>query len=221
MQRPADRGNGSLPDEPSTLGIVFTGEREAFVGAMRAAGQPAHRIASVRAADGTVDAVVSGVGTGGMLTKVQAATMAADSGIPTALTAAPHVARALAGEDFGTYFGVTHRRRQTRLLWLAHLAETHGTIHVDAGAARALLRRGTSLLAAGVTAVSGAFEAGDPVDVRDPAGDLIARGMVNFGAHELPGMFGMSIDELGDRFGGDYRKEVIHRNDLVLTDAVF
>ncbi|WP_101650654.1 glutamate 5-kinase [Brevibacterium ihuae] len=163
----------------------------------------------------------AGVGTGGMLTKVQAATMAADSGIPTALTAAPHVARALAGEDFGTYFGVTHRRRQTRLLWLAHLAETHGTIHVDAGAARALLRRGTSLLAAGVTAVSGAFEAGDPVDVRDPAGDLIARGMVNFGAHELPGMFGMSIDELGDRFGGDYRKEVIHRNDLVLTDAVF
>ncbi len=57
--------------------------------------------------------------------------------------------------------------------------------------------------------------------MRDPAGDLIARGMVNFASHELPGMFGMSIDALGDRFGGDYRKEVIHRNDLVLTDAVF
>ncbi|QCP05527.1 glutamate 5-kinase [Brevibacterium sp. CS2] len=163
----------------------------------------------------------AGVGTGGMLTKVQAATMAADSGIPTVLTSAPQVGAALAGADLGTYFGVTHRRRQTRLLWLAHLAETHGSVHVDAGAARALLRRGTSLLAAGVTAVSGEFEAGDPVDVRDPAGDLIARGMVNFASHELPGMFGMSIDALGDRFGGDYRKEVIHRNDLVLTDAVF
>lgn len=163
----------------------------------------------------------AGVGTGGMLTKVQAATMAADSGIPTVLTSAPRVGEALAGGRLGTYFGVTHRRRQTRLLWLAHLAETLGTVHVDAGAARALLRLGTSLLAAGVTAVTGEFEPGDPVDVRDPAGDLIARGMVNFASHELPDMFGLSIGELGDRFGGDYRKEVIHRNDLVLTDAVF
>ncbi len=163
----------------------------------------------------------AGTGTGGMMTKVQAATMAADSGIPTVLTAADNVYRALAGEDIGTYFAVTHRRRQTRLLWLAHLAQTLGSIRIDEGAVRAISRRGTSLLAAGVTGVDGEFEAGDPVDVRDSDGRLVARGLVNFATHELPDMFGLSTDELGRRFGDDYRKEIIHRNDLVLTDAVF
>ncbi|GAA4283958.1 glutamate 5-kinase [Brevibacterium daeguense] len=163
----------------------------------------------------------AGVGTGGMLTKVQAATMAADSGIPTVLTSTPLVAGALRGAPLGTYFAVTHRRRQTRLLWLAHLAQTQGTVHVDAGAERALVRKGTSLLAAGVYAVSGEFESGDPVDVVGPSGNLIARGMANFAASELPKMFGKSTDELGDSYGSDYRKEVIHRNDLVLTGAVF
>ncbi|MYM20841.1 glutamate 5-kinase [Brevibacterium sp. 5221] len=163
----------------------------------------------------------AGVGTGGMTTKVQAATMVADSGIPTVLTAAANAPAALAGEDVGTYFGVTHRRRQTRLLWLAHLARTQGSVRVDAGAQKALLGRGTSLLAAGVTDVTGDFEAGDPIDILGPRGDLIARGMVNFAASELPHMFGLSIEELGHRYGSDYRKEVVHRNDLVLTDAVF
>ena len=163
----------------------------------------------------------AGVGTGGMTTKVQAATMVADSGIPTVLTSASQAAAALDGEDVGTYFGVTHRRRQTRLLWLAHLARTQGSVRVDAGAKKALLGRGTSLLAAGVTDVGGDFEAGDPVDIVGPRGDLIARGMVNFASSELPQMYGLSIDELGQRYGSDYRKEVVHRNDLVLTDAVF
>lgn len=162
----------------------------------------------------------AGVGSGGMTTKVQAATMVADSGIPTVLTSAGNLELALNGEDLGTYFGVTHRRRQTRLLWLAHLARTMGAVRVDAGAVKAL-RRGSSLLAAGVTDVSGEFEAGDPVDIVGPQGQLFARGMVNFASSELPCMYGLSTDELGVRYGGDYRKEVVHRNDFVLTDAVF
>ena len=159
----------------------------------------------------------AGTGTGGMATKVEAAIMVADSGIPAVLTSAPQAASALAGENVGTYFAVTHKRRGTRLLWLRHLARTFGSITIDHGAEAAVLSRGTSLLAAGVTACSGEFEAGDPVEIRNPAGDVIARGMSNFSSAELPLMFRSTTEELGTRLGNDYRKEVIHRNDLVLT----
>jgi glutamate 5-kinase len=163
----------------------------------------------------------AGTGTGGMVTKVQAATMAADSGIATILTSADHIAEAVAGGEVGTAFGVTHRRRATRLLWIAHLAQKHGTIHVDAGAARAVSERGRSLLAVGVVGADGGFDAGDPVDVRGPDGALVARGIANFAEDELPAMMGRSSEELGNALGSDYRREVIHRNDMVLTDAVF
>ena len=163
----------------------------------------------------------AGTGTGGMVTKVQAATMAADSGIATILTSADRVAEAVTGKDVGTAFGVTHRRRSTRLLWLAHLAQKHGTVHVDEGAARAVSERGRSLLAVGVTGADGGFDAGDPVDVRGPDGTLVARGIANFAEDELPAMIGKTSEELGNSLGSDYRREVIHRNDMVLTDAVF
>ena len=163
----------------------------------------------------------AGTGTGGMVTKVQAATMAADSGIATILTSADHIAAAVAGGEVGTAFGVTHRRRATRLLWIAHLAQRHGTIHVDAGAARAVSERGRSLLAVGVVGADGGFDAGDPVDVRGPDGALVARGIANFAEDELPAMMGRSSEDLGNALGSDYRREVIHRNDMVLTDAVF
>ncbi|RBP64284.1 glutamate 5-kinase [Brevibacterium sanguinis] len=172
---------------------------------------------------GALDAVAiggvgtAGTGTGGMATKVEAALMVADSGIPAVLTSADRITAALTGEDVGTWFSVTHRRRGTRLLWLRHLAKTHGAVTIDRGAEAAVLSRGTSLLAAGVTAVDGEFEAGDPVEIRNLDGVVIARGMTNFSSSELPSMLGFSTDELGTRLGSDYRKEVIHRNDLVLT----
>ncbi|MDN5636083.1 MAG: glutamate 5-kinase [Brevibacterium sp.] len=145
----------------------------------------------------------AGTGTGGMATKVEAALMVADSGIPAVLTSAERISGVLGGEHVGTWFSVTHKRRGTRLLWLRHLARTFGSV--------------TSLLAAGVTGVTGEFEAGDPIEIRNLADEVIARGMTNFSAHELPAMFGLTTDELGTRLGSDYRKEVIHRNDLVLT----
>ncbi|WP_231447254.1 glutamate 5-kinase [Brevibacterium zhoupengii] len=159
----------------------------------------------------------AGTGTGGMATKVEAALMVADSGIPAVLTSADKVSGVLRGDHVGTWFSVTHKRRGTRLLWLRHLARTFGSVTIDKGAESAVLSRGTSLLAAGVTGVTGDFEAGDPIEIRNLDGATIARGMTNFSAHELPSMFGFSTDELGTRLGNDYRKEVIHRNDLVLT----
>ncbi|MCF2588291.1 glutamate 5-kinase [Brevibacterium sp. UCMA 11752] len=159
----------------------------------------------------------AGTGTGGMATKVEAALMVADSGIPAVLTSAEKISAVLGGQHVGTWFSVTHKRRGTRLLWLRHLARTFGSVTIDDGAESAVLSRGTSLLAAGVTGVTGDFEAGDPIEIRNLGGEVIARGMTNFSSHELPGMFGLSTDELGTRLGNDYRKEVIHRNDLVLT----
>lgn len=163
-----------------------------------------------------VSRVGSAVGTGGMVTKLEAARLATEAGIPVVLTHADQVAAALAGDPVGTRFHSTGRRRSTRLLWLEHASDTKGSLHIDAGALRALTERNASLLAAGITSVAGSFVAGDPVDVVDVAGVTVARGLVNYDSDELPGMLGRSTKDLAAELGADYEREVIHRDDLVL-----
>jgi glutamate 5-kinase len=158
----------------------------------------------------------AGVGTGGMVTKVEAARIATGAGIPVVLTAADQAAAALSGAEVGTLFHATGRRRPTRLLWLAHATEPKGSVTLDAGAVRAVTERRASLLAAGVVAVAGSFVAGDPVDLVDAAGVAVARGLVNFDADELPGLLGRSTRELKATLGAAYEREVVHRDDLVL-----
>jgi glutamate 5-kinase len=158
----------------------------------------------------------AGVGTGGMQTKVEAARIATGAGIPAVLAAASDAARALAGEPVGTLFHPTGRRRSTRLLWLAHATEGKGHLVLDPGAVRAVVERRASLLPAGITAVSGVFEAGDPVDLVDEAGSAVARGLVNYGSTEVPAMLGRSTRELARDLGASYEREVVHRDDLVI-----
>ncbi|MFB9237522.1 glutamate 5-kinase [Plantactinospora siamensis] len=158
----------------------------------------------------------AGVGTGGMVTKVEAARIATGFGIPVVLTAAPLAAAALAGEPVGTLFHPAERRPAARLFWLAHATAPRGRLHLDAGAVQAVVRRRKSLLPAGITAVDGAFTAGDPVDLVDTAGAPVARGLVNYDAHELPGLLGRSTPELAATLGPAYEREVVHRDDLVL-----
>ena len=160
----------------------------------------------------------AGVGTGGMRTKLEAARIATGAGIPVILTDATKVAPALAGETVGTLFHPTGRRRPTRLLWLAHATEGKGTIRLDAGAVRALTERRASLLPAGITAVTGSFAAGDPVDLLDPSGRAIARGLVNYDAAELPDLLGRSTRDLARELGASYEREVVHRDDMTLLD---
>nr|WP_244954213.1 glutamate 5-kinase [Spelaeicoccus albus] len=159
----------------------------------------------------------SGVGTGGMATKVRAAQIAAESGIPSVVGSAAHVGDIMSGGDVGTCFTITHRRRSTRLLWLAHLADVHGSVHVDAGAVRALRDGHKSLLAAGIVGVSGEFDAGDPIEIVGPDA-VVARGLVNYSSEELPGMYGKSTKELVELFGPDHDREVVHRDDLIMTE---
>jgi glutamate 5-kinase len=156
------------------------------------------------------------LGTGGMQTKVDAARIATGAGIPVVLTAADQAAGALAGHPVGTLFHPTGKRRPTRLLWLAHATEPQGTLVLDDGAVRAVTERRASLLAAGVTGVTGGFVAGDPVDLVTTAGIPVARGLVNFDAAELPALLGRSSYDLKRELGAAYEREVVHRDDLVL-----
>jgi len=132
------------------------------------------------------------------------------------LTSALNAAAALAGEPVGTLFHPTGRRRPTRLLWLAHATDPRGRLVLDAGAVRAVVERRASLLAAGLTGVEGDFTAGDPVDLTDPDGRPVARGLVNFDASELPALLGRSSHDLKRELGAAYEREVVHRDDLVL-----
>ena len=158
----------------------------------------------------------AGLGTGGMQTKVEAARIATGAGIPVVLTSAEQAAAALAGDPVGTLFHSTGKRRPTRLLWLAHATEPKGQVALDAGAVRAVTERRASLLAAGITGVTGSFVAGDPVDLTDPEGRAVARGLVNFDAAEIPSLLGRSSHDLKRDLGAGYEREVVHRDDLVL-----
>jgi glutamate 5-kinase len=158
----------------------------------------------------------AGVGTGGMVTKVDAARIATHSGIPVVLTSAPLATAALSGADVGTLFHRVRDRPAARLFWLAHATSPMGRLHLDPGAVRAVVDRRASLLPAGITAVDGRFTAGDPVDLVDGGGHAVARGLVNYDAAELPGLLGRSTPELAAALGPGYEREVVHRDDLVL-----
>jgi glutamate 5-kinase len=158
----------------------------------------------------------TGPGTGGMVTKVESALLATAAGIPTVVTSASEAARALAGEETGTYFAASGRRQATRLLWLKHAAVARGSIRLDQGAVEAVTVKGASLLPAGITGVDGAFDAGDPVDLDDENGTTVARGLVNYDATELPGLMGRSTRWLSSKLGPEYEREVVHRDDLVI-----
>jgi glutamate 5-kinase len=150
----------------------------------------------------------SGLGSGGMASKVDAAGMATAAGVPVLLAAATSVEAALRG-DGGTLFAPTGSRASGRLLWLAHASAPRGRLVLDAGAVAAVCARRLSLLPAGVTAVEGEFAAGDPVELVGTDGVAVARGLVAYDAAELPALLGRSTRELGLR-------EVVHRDDIVL-----
>jgi len=158
----------------------------------------------------------SGLGTGGMATKVEAARIATEAGIRVVLTSAEQARAALVGAPTGTLFHPTGRRRPTRLLWLAHATEPKGRLFLDDGATRAITSRRASLLPAGITEVSGTFAGGDPVDLVGSDGQPVARGLVNYDSEELPGLLGRSTRELARELGASYEREVVHRDDLVL-----
>ena len=154
------------------------------------------------------------VGTGGMTTKLQAATIACASGTTTLIARADDAAALLGQEqvpaDLGTWFEPTGPHRPSRRLWMAHASQPEGRVLIDAGAARALTVGKKSLLLPGLTGLDGDFESGSVVDVVGPGG-VLARGICRYAAAELR-------EVLAARAEGtpapDHVAPVIHRDDL-------
>ncbi len=181
----------------------------------------AKRIAEVADVTKLVDVQIggvgsSGVGSGGMITKIDAARIATGAGVSMLLTSLEKLSGALTGKDEGTFFEAVHDRKPSRLLWLAHASTPSGKLIIDDGAVIALRERGVSLLPAGVKGVEGDFISGDTVELVSLGGEVVARGLVAFDAAEIPKMLGKSTKELAQSFGPEYERELVHRDDLVL-----
>jgi glutamate 5-kinase len=151
----------------------------------------------------------SHVGSGGMVTKVDAAGIATSEGIPVLLTSAGRIGDALSGTA-GTLFHASGDRSASRLFWLRHAATPRGRLLLDAGAVAAVVDRRMSLLPAGVTGVRGVFYAGEPVELVGPDGAAVARGLVGYDAADIPPLLGHRTGELPAAF----RRELVHRDDL-------
>ncbi|MBS0191309.1 MAG: glutamate 5-kinase [Phycisphaerales bacterium] len=166
----------------------------------------------------------SGVGTGGMTTKLDAAEVALRVGIPAVI--APGnldgvLGRLLEGESVGTLFQGRKRGSEdspdARRRWLGLSARPRGAILVDAGAAAALQRRGASLLSPGIVSVEGDFERGAIIEIRHER-SCIARGLTAYSAAEIDKFRGRKAGEIGKLLGYVLSDEVVHRDDLLLTE---
>ncbi|MBE0466005.1 MAG: glutamate 5-kinase [Candidatus Desulforudis sp.] len=161
----------------------------------------------------------SRLGTGGMITKLQAARIATHAGVPTVIarsSAENVLRRILAGEELGTVFRAVPHRMEMRKQWIAYGASVGGRIMVDAGAARALREKGGSLLPSGVVAVEGGFEIGQTVSIVDPDGREIGRGLANYSAAEIDRIKGCKTTAVPEILGYRHSEEIIHRNNMVI-----
>ncbi len=186
----------------------------------------AQLIETVEAIDASIVAAAAGTpgrhGTGGMSTKVEAARIATLSGTHVVIAdgaVRDVVLRAAADESVGTHFLPTGDRTESRRRYLLSGLPVRGRIVVDAGAARALRQRGTSLLPAGVTGCSGRFERGDVVQIVTDEGEALASGMTNYGADEVQRIQGKHSDQIAGVLGYEFGEEIVHRNNLALTEG--
>ena len=185
-------------------------------------GRPIERI---EALDETHARAVFGAGRettkGGMASKLEAARIVGHCGIPMVIangTTPSALKDLLAGKSVGTLFVPPRSRLASRKWWIAFaLRQPKGSVVIDRGASEALLERGRSLLASGVRAVRGRFEAGAFVLVADEGGAELARGLCNFSSSELAQVRGMSSAEVARTLGAGRTREVIHRDHLVLA----
>lgn len=161
---------------------------------------------------------VTAQGVGGMATKVEAARIATESGVATVVTGGAvqrPLARLLSGERLGTLF-LPAGRFSGRGRWLAFGLVARGTLVVDDGASAAL-RRGKSLLPAGVVGIGGTFDAGEAVTIADGRGQELARGLVNYSSANLARIQGRRSSEIARLLGDKTHDEVVHRDNLVVT----
>lgn len=162
----------------------------------------------------------TGLGTGGMVTKLLAARVAMNSGVFVVVANGERrgfIAEIMEGKEVGTVFVPRDYKLRHRARWIAYGNTTAGQIVVDDGARHAILRQGKSLLPAGIVEVRGEFDVGNVVSVVDLAGRELARGIVNYPSEDLVKLRGRQTAEIDAILGYRYQDEVIHRDNLVVT----
>lgn len=184
------------------------------------AGNVVEMIDDADGAQSLVQKQQTSLGTGGMGTKLAAAKMVTDAGELAVITGGrvkDVLLRLTAGEKVGTVFVPADKKLEPRRRWIGQAGKAVGEITIDDGAARAVTQRGKSLLATGITAVTGSFKKGDIIIVRDPTGAEIARGLTNYAADETRTIMGKRTSQFEKLLGRKAYDEVIHRDNLVLS----
>lgn len=169
--------------------------------------------------EGLAGSVGSKFGSGGMATKITAASIAVNAGIPLMIAhgAEEHIIRRLTcGEDVGTLFLPIEMKPHLRKKWIAFGSHVGGKVIVDDGAREALIHKGKSLLPSGIVAVEGSFASGDVVEIADVKGREFARGITNYSASELNRIKGQKSKDICPILGYKDFDEVIHRDNLSL-----
>lgn len=183
----------------------------------------AQLIPEVHKIDETVKALaggsVSGLGVGGMATKLQAADVARRAGADVVIAAgsAPNViTRIASGESVGTRFPAIENPLENRKRWIFAGRKPKGCVVIDEGAAQALLKNGRSLLPAGVIAINGSFNRGDTICIEGPDKQELAKGITRYASGDLYQIAGLHSDQIEAKLGYAYGPVVVHRNDLIL-----
>ena len=159
------------------------------------------------------------LGTGGMLSKIQAAKKVTSAGIPMIIARGdiPDVLLKLFDEQkIGTYFVPKKERMASRKCWIAYTIDAKGTLVLDEGAKRAVQQNGKSILPIGVTEVEGEFEQGAAVEFKTDDGKVFGKGLVNFNASDIRLIKGLKSSQVAACLGGKHYDEVVHRDNLVI-----
>ena len=166
-----------------------------------------------------VSGSTSGLGTGGMVTKIEAAKLATESGVTVVIANGSEkdvLVRVAGGEAVGTRFLPAKNKLDSRERWLLTGLRTRGKLIVDGGAALALKKNKRSLLAAGINQVEGNFQRGDIVDICDPNGMKLGSGITNYTSAEVQALKGAHSEDINVLLGYESGSEVVHRNNLVV-----
>ncbi|BAO83750.1 glutamate 5-kinase [Serpentinimonas maccroryi] len=203
--------------------VILTDQRGLYSADPRRDPQ-ARFVQAARAGDPALEAMAGGagsrIGTGGMITKILAAKRAASSGASTVIAWGREpdaLLRLLAGEPIGTCLLADTPKLQARKQWMADHLQLRGAVRLDAGAAAKIVQEGKSLLPIGMTAVEGEFARGDVIALRGPDGSELARGLANYSAAEARLLCRKASADFERLLGYAAEPEMIHRDNLVLT----
>ncbi len=204
--------------------LVILTDKDGLFDANPDSNPDAQLISEAMANDTNLDALAGGsngtLGRGGMVTKLQAARLAARSGCNTVIAGGRNqniLHQVAAGKNVGTLLSASQKPLAARKQWLAGQLQVKGSLTLDAGAVKVLTEQGRSLLAVGVSAVKGKFTRGELVSCVDGDGVEIARGLVNYNSDETNRIKGQSTESISDILGYREEDELIHRDNLVVS----